>query len=258
MGTNFYLETYLHRFTFYHYLVELVNIPESSNIVKIKDIKASILQLEDEKVNENNFIIQGIIELEISYVIANVVKFYNTRVNFNFLKGLKQCYGEKDACFPENCKLLIKASSRAIKNSLLPANQVEVKIAIVFQGCFKVFQDCSSIWKCADIEVNCVPAFESHKKEDLSVGNIAEFTQAFNIAQKELITFFVKNKGDSLVYVQLEISPNGVDWIADAYEVEIPPGQGEALVLATFLKYTRLKYYSLNSSLIDIYLQTQG
>lgn len=252
MGTDCYIETYLHKFTFHHYMVEMVNIPEENSILKIKGVKSNVLEIAEEKINKNTFIIEGIIELEISYVIANIVKFYNTRINFSFIKELS-CPDQQGSCFPEDYKLLIKASSNVLKDSLLLNNQVEVKIDILFRGCFKVLQDCI-----IDIEVNCIPIFESSKEENLITTTVTKYTQAFNIAKKELITFFVKNKGDSPVYVQLEISPNGIDWVADTYEVKIPAAQAESLVLATFLKYARLRYYSLNTSTIDIYLQTQG
>lgn len=257
-AADFYIETYLCKFTFRHYIVKILNIAEDKRIIKIKGIESNILKITEQKINENTYIIEGIIELDINYVINNIVKFYNTRINFNFIKELNGPGEDGSYFFPENYKLLIKANPRVFRNRLLSNNQVEVKIDILFRGCFKVFQDCSSLGKCIDIEVNCVPTFESYKEENLSTRSIPKYTQAFNIARKELITFFVKNKGDFSVYVQLEISPNGIDWTADAYEVEIPAAQAEPLVLATFLKFVRLKYYSINNSIIDIYLQTQG
>ncbi|WP_342553286.1 DUF6385 domain-containing protein [Paenibacillus sp. FSL R7-0652] len=74
-----------------------------------------------------------------------------------------------------------------------------------------------------------------------------------------MYSYGVVNRGAHPAIVQIQISPNAVDYAVDSQEV-IEAGQTKALVPVRFLHYTRLVILPVNpgqSTRLDVYFQAQ-
>ncbi|GAB1158253.1 hypothetical protein YWY31_42780 [Paenibacillus illinoisensis] len=74
-----------------------------------------------------------------------------------------------------------------------------------------------------------------------------------------MYTYGIVNRGKNPALVQIQISPNAVDYAVDSQEV-IAGGQTKALVPQRFLRYTRLAIQSVEPdqpTRLDVYFQAQ-
>ena len=81
-------------------------------------------------------------------------------------------------------------------------------------------------------------------EEQYLTSTICQFTNSFDVSDKSIISFLVRNHGADEVDVQLQISPNGIQFIEDGREIQIAPQQTKVIVPYRFAKYMRLAYRS--------------
>ncbi len=92
---------------------------------------------------------------------------------------------------------------------------------------------------------------------------IAEATPKNSIARDvskfSVYSFIVINKGSDNVFINLQYSPNGINWTDESVPVLVGPGQVKTAVEMFYVKYIRIQYYSENdnSNPIAIYFQAQ-
>lgn len=85
-------------------------------------------------------------------------------------------------------------------------------------------------------------------------------TDPIKISDFRNATFFVKNNGISNIYIYVEISPDGINFVKDLDEKLVSGQTSSIFVVARFLKYTRLKIVNENLNTetnINIWFQGQ-
>lgn len=94
-------------------------------------------------------------------------------------------------------------------------------------------------------------------EENVLAGVVELYTASTDISELTTYSYAIKNRGPSSAWVHLELSPDGVNWVADNQEVELASGQLQILVPQFFLRYIRVAYRALNSIPLTIWLQAQ-
>lgn len=85
------------------------------------------------------------------------------------------------------------------------------------------------------------------------------YTDPIKISHFRNATFFIKNNGLNNVYVSVEISPDGINFVRDLDEKNVNHQSSSVFVIARFLKYTRLKIINLNTNTeSDLMIWFQG
>ena len=99
--------------------------------------------------------------------------------------------------------------------------------------------------------------------EHTYVGAVTQNTNqplpAQDTSSLSMYTYGIVNRGEHPALVQIQVSPNAVDYAVDSQEV-IAGGQTEALVPQRFLHYTRLVIQSVQPdqpTRLDVYFQAQ-
>lgn len=87
-------------------------------------------------------------------------------------------------------------------------------------------------------------------------------SKTLDVAEWGTITYFVQNTGTvNAAEVQLELSPNGFHWKADALPFIVTPKDNAILVPTYFLRYTRLRFRSAlpgQPTRIHVWIQGQA
>lgn len=86
------------------------------------------------------------------------------------------------------------------------------------------------------------------------------YSKIIKISNFRTATFFMENKGLNNIYVSVEISPDGINFIKDLDEKIVVSKSSSVFVVARFLKYTRLKIINEDANeeaIVDIWFQGQ-
>lgn len=84
------------------------------------------------------------------------------------------------------------------------------------------------------------------------------YSSVFDAAHAERVTFFVKNTGSNPFVFNIQISPDGVDFIDDAQIFTVSPGELRAFTPYLFARYMRAKIAAGPvSSSATVWIQTQ-
>jgi len=97
--------------------------------------------------------------------------------------------------------------------------------------------------------------------EDVIAGPEVQVSGLQDVLHLSTYSFGVINQGDEDALAEIQLSPNGSNWVEDAVgNGRIEAGQLQIFVSSYFLRYIRLKYWteSNNTTDLQIYFQGQG
>lgn len=95
-------------------------------------------------------------------------------------------------------------------------------------------------------------------EESVIADSIENYTLGKDVSEMTMYSYVIKNRGSTPGVIHLEISPDGVNWVADSMEQEIFPGQLKIFVPQFFLRYIRVAYRSIDSTTpLTIWFQAQ-
>lgn len=97
--------------------------------------------------------------------------------------------------------------------------------------------------------------------EDVIAGSILQTSNIQDVLKLCTYTFCVLNQGDNAAYLQLQMSPDGINFTSEAIaDPFLAPGQIKALDFNYFLRYARLAYWTEdgNTTPLRIFFQAQG
>ncbi|WP_390585232.1 DUF6385 domain-containing protein [Paenibacillus illinoisensis] len=101
--------------------------------------------------------------------------------------------------------------------------------------------------------------FTEHTYVGAETSSSTSALPAQDTSSLSMYTYGIVNRGKNPALVQIQISPNAVDYAVDSQEV-IAGGQTKALVPQRFLRYTRLAIQSVEPdqpTRLDVYFQAQ-
>nr|WP_275446157.1 DUF6385 domain-containing protein [Paenibacillus sp. ACRSA] len=101
--------------------------------------------------------------------------------------------------------------------------------------------------------------FTEHTYVGAVTQNTTQPLPAQDTSSLSMYTYGIVNRGEHPALVQIQVSPNAVDYAVDSQEV-IAGGQTKALVPQRFLHYTRLVIQSVQPdqpTRLDVYFQAQ-
>ena len=102
--------------------------------------------------------------------------------------------------------------------------------------------------------------FRETRYAGVAVRNDWERLPAQNTSVQSTYSYAVVNRGDVPAIVQVQISPNAVDYANDIRD-EVQPGSTLVIVPTRFLKYTRLCAKTVQperNTTLDVYFQSQS
>ncbi len=76
--------------------------------------------------------------------------------------------------------------------------------------------------------------------EDLTAEPLLKYSKVQDISQLNLYSFCVINLGPHNALIQVQISPDGINWVNDGPELRVIPNIGQAFTANYFLRYIRL------------------
>ncbi len=85
-----------------------------------------------------------------------------------------------------------------------------------------------------------------------------DVTGAVDVASFSVFTFAVLNRGIASAFIQVEVSPDGLVWAADAPEQEVAAGTLSMFTPTLFLRFNRLKFRALTASTLTVWFQAQS
>lgn len=97
--------------------------------------------------------------------------------------------------------------------------------------------------------------------EAVTAGPVVQTSDTQDVLQLNTYTFCVINQGLTDAYVQLQSSPDGINFLAEAMAtLLLPPGQIRALSFNYFLRYAQVAYWTEdgNTTPLQIFFQGQG
>ena len=98
-----------------------------------------------------------------------------------------------------------------------------------------------------------------HESLEVVTANLTlSSTTTRDVSALRCFSFAIYNSDAGPAYVQAELSPDGVCWVADCDQQEV---HSEKLVIvspAKFLRYTRLSYWAESSTMLKIWVQAQS
>jgi len=96
--------------------------------------------------------------------------------------------------------------------------------------------------------------------EDVKADTAKRYSTIQDVFQLTTYSFCVLNEGATESVVQMQLSPNGINWGEDPIaDDHIAPGQMKILVYNRFARYVRLKYWTDSGTTnLRIYFQGQG
>lgn len=104
-----------------------------------------------------------------------------------------------------------------------------------------------------------IHCFTEHTYVGAETSNSIHSLPAQDTSSLSMYTYGIVNRGKHPALVQIQISPNAVDYAVDSQEV-IAGGQTKALIPLRFLHYTRLAIRSVEPdqpTRLDVYFQAQ-
>ncbi|MEN6349802.1 MAG: DUF6385 domain-containing protein [Syntrophomonas sp.] len=94
--------------------------------------------------------------------------------------------------------------------------------------------------------------------EDLVAENRPKTSAIHDFTNLDEYSFFAMNQGHEDVWLQIELSPNGVNWVNDSQKTRLKGGAMEIMVCDHFLKYGRIKYYTESKTACNLRIIFQG
>lgn len=96
--------------------------------------------------------------------------------------------------------------------------------------------------------------------EDLITEPVCKYAKVQDISQLSLYSFFVINQGQSDALIQVQISPDGINWLDDGPQIRVAPNNSQVLTANYFLRYIRLSCISAShkATNLKIYFQAQS
>lgn len=94
-------------------------------------------------------------------------------------------------------------------------------------------------------------------EESVTAGSAELYTSSKDVSELTIYSCAIKNRGSTPAVIHLEISPDGMNWVADSKDLELISGQLEVLVPRFFLRYIRVSYRASNSTPLTIWFQAQ-
>lgn len=93
--------------------------------------------------------------------------------------------------------------------------------------------------------VSCIPCQKqctANQEETYSVKKKWDFSKFYEIWNYTIYSYIVKNIGRKKILVQLQFSPDNINYLDDQPEIELLPGQSRIIVSNFFARYNRLKF----------------
>lgn len=108
----------------------------------------------------------------------------------------------------------------------------------------------------AQVEIS---GHEFHESiEEVTAKQVPAPTTTRDVASLPRFSFAIYNFGPVSAHVQAELSPDGVFWTVEGPRREVIPGKLIIVSPESFLRYTRLSYWSENLSTLRIWVQAQS
>lgn len=98
-----------------------------------------------------------------------------------------------------------------------------------------------------------------HESLEVVTANLTlSSTTTRDVSALRCFSFAIYNSDTGTAYVQAELSPDGVCWVADCDQQEVHSGKLVIVSPAKFLRYTRLSYWAESSTMLKIWVQAQS
>jgi hypothetical protein len=96
--------------------------------------------------------------------------------------------------------------------------------------------------------------------EDVAADTTERYSTLQDVFNLSTYSFCVINEGAAHAVVQMQLSPNGINWVEDPIaDDHIDSGQMKILVYNRFARFVRLKYWTdSDTTILRIYFQGQG
>ncbi len=108
----------------------------------------------------------------------------------------------------------------------------------------------------AQVEISGHGFYES--LEDVTASESVSSTITRDVSALYRYSFAVCNYGSHSAYVQAELSPDGIHWMAEDHQQEVGPGKLVVVSPEKFLRYSRLTYRADDLTKLRIWVQAQN
>ncbi|WP_333870364.1 DNRLRE domain-containing protein [Desulforamulus putei] len=89
----------------------------------------------------------------------------------------------------------------------------------------------------------CQKQCTASQEETYAVKKIRGFSKPYEIWNYTIYSYIVKNIGEKKIMVQLQFSPNNVDYLDEEPKIELLPGQSRIMISNFFARYIRLAFH---------------
>ena len=206
-------------------------------------------------------------ELKKSIIIYKIIEDFNIKnISWNNYSKVTPLYIDENDIFYDDKSNILSFNINSIINEITSLNKKVYGLSIVKKyslrnDLLKYYSNNSSKPPFISIEYNeCEPKDNFFINKSFCIESLCSefFSNSIDISNIEKATYFIKNLSDSNISLYLQISPNNIDFTNDVIEAIIHPNESIAIPLATFLKYSRLKFTSNDQNYIKLNIWFQG